>query len=1196
MMITITWKQWVQAFCVGLIGLTCIAFSAHAEDITADATISDVSFTSTSTTPSEPTTLTISFTIAEELAEPERIYFQIEPTDCQEDDSDNCRYDFSSLTDGDLTFSGPGSLTVDQASEEGNFEVQLSENLSAGAYTLSFNAVNPAAEAAQRILALTSTFDGCEAETRCGTEDEDAVAIGTVLVTGTITNGEGIAIQTHGQAHDESWSQQVHFNSGPYGKYWIFGGGFSSIQEMYITIYPDPEETGASTHTEIVSLTGGTPVVHNFSPPVANKHIVGSVTYESTGDPVTAVSLYVNNETGDHTGGDVDANGEFDISVSSAGPHEVCLSDHHELQTDWYTDNWEARCNTVQFTDDDSEESETVNFKVKIADAMIVGTVSPTPSEGGWISFSADDHWFGGNVSDTDGTFSVAVVGGDTTISATTLFATAVSSTEYTVSYEGYGDDDNYYLKADPVTVSAGETVDVGTLALTEKDVTLTITATDGAKPISGMDVNAWQHNGGWTNEQTDDSGVAVLKLYEGTWWVEPSTHDMTQYTNEEGAYEVSVVSGDTGTHTFTLTATTLSVNISLQDSEGALLNTLHGWAGCWEPESHHGGIGGSIDNGVATFGAVAGDYTCNVWVSENSPYQSTGDQNVTFVDGEDATLPFTMVERTSTLVANVKTTDNELVTDSDMYVFAAGTTGSWSDEIIGDDGQATLLLAPGTYHVGVHNPHKGGGGLTDYIPLTQWNSDLQLLDGEAVNTTVTVERVNATVTATLTDPDGNPVDWAHVGCGNWQEMEGVVLADTEGARVIENWAQTGSDGVAVVGLVTGHEYECWAGASSDSGFLSPESQQAKLLNKANIDLTFPFREADATIEGTVNAPGDAEDSISDLWCNAWSESGAHSHSGSHNKEFSLNAIKGDTWGIWCDGFTTAEDGTRTWYHSEEDEKVELKKAGASTGHEVKLVESWWNAYEGGSYTGDGTQATTIILPDGAELYIPANAIVSSGNETITYDPVFHAYHSFQDSPFGVPWNFEAYDANNVLVSGDFNSAVTLTIPYREEDLTKMGINEDNVLPKIYNPESGTWETVDKVAQNEEANTITFTLSHFSQVGLVYNKQRVGTDYSPAKKVKKLKVKKKLRKKKRVTVTWKRHKYRTILKIQKWNKKKKKYKKFRTIRVKKNKKNRIVRKLKAGTKYRVKARKRRTVDGEYYFSNWTKWVKFKTAE
>ncbi len=103
-------------------------------------------------------------------------------------------------------------------------------------------------------------------------------------------------------------------------------------------------------------------------------------------------------------------------------------------------------------------------------------------------------------------------------------------------------------------------------------------------------------------------------------------------------------------------------------------------------------------------------------------------------------------------------------------------------------------------------------------------------------------------------------------------------------------------------------------------------------------------------------------------------------------------------------------------------------------------------------------------------------------------------------------------------------------------------------------------------------------------------------DYSPAAKVKKLKVKKKLRKRKRATTTWKKHSYVTVLKLQKWNKKKKKYKKHKTFRVKKNKKKKVMKKLKAGTKYRVRARKRRTVDGTHYFSDWTKWVKFRTKK
>ncbi len=105
----------------------------------------------------------------------------------------------------------------------------------------------------------------------------------------------------------------------------------------------------------------------------------------------------------------------------------------------------------------------------------------------------------------------------------------------------------------------------------------------------------------------------------------------------------------------------------------------------------------------------------------------------------------------------------------------------------------------------------------------------------------------------------------------------------------------------------------------------------------------------------------------------------------------------------------------------------------------------------------------------------------------------------------------------------------------------------------------------------------------------------VAAYYTPAT-VKNLKVKKKLRKRKSATASWKKHKYTTVLKLQKWNKKKKRYAKYKTYRVKKNKKKKLMKKLKPDTKYRVRARKRRTVDGEYYYSDWSKWVKFTTAQ
>ncbi len=1191
-----TMRYWTALFCIGL-GLAGFAAAASAETVD-DPTFSSVAVELSSTTPGDTgVTADFTFTTVAEIPVGYSIIIDFIQVDCAEYSWDNCQWDVGELSASDV--SGMSGLTINEELSYGNYLVlDNAEDIPAGSYVLSVHNLSlPNYNGAYRAYMSTWASDNTGLEEYFVATKSDPFMLGEILVTGTIADADGNPVNTYGQVRDESWSVYRGFDSDQWGFYAVGAEAFAGITgTLYATVYPDTVVTGLATTTETFDYSGST-VALDIEPNAASKTITGTIVYEETGEGVSTAAVYASSATGDGSSTDADVNGEFTMTLGG-GSYTICLSDQYDdetgesVQKDWYV-NWEDNCQDVEFADDNSVETEALEFVVHLADARIEGVfVNPDgsfPVDGGWVSFWTDGLWFGGNVDSSDGSFSVAVVGGDSSISATTLRARAIGSTVYQAQYTPSSHEEHTYWDEVEVEVNADETLDLGTIVLAERDVVYTATVVDqDGNPVQGIQVSAWQDVGGWTSDETDENGVAVLYLYEGRWTIRPDTWNTPQYVYSGYGVQQEFSSGDEESGTFELEATTLTVTINARDSDGNIL-PLHGWANCWE-QNGGSGFGASLDYGVAELSAVGGDYWCGVWVPEDSEYQAAGQDLYTFVDGVDQTIDIEMLARTASATVYVKDQDNNLVTDVRAWVYANSTTGSWVNERL-EDGVATLRLAPGTYGFGVWFEDQNS-----YIAgWSYYGEETEIADGENATETITVQAVTGSLTAILEDEDGNPVPFTWVGCSNWPELENQVTGDFEGGRVIENGNGSGTDGVAVIGLVADHIYECWVGVPSDQSLISPGSQLIDLTSSDDVNETFVFQTADATIDGDVEFADGSEGTIEDinwLWCNGWAEEGYSSNDDSTGTEFSLPVISGN-WHVWCGTDVVNDDGSRSWYNAQEDTLVEVTGEGSFDAGTITLTESVFEIPESFSETFDATSLKTIVLEDGTTLTIPANALATDGNVTLTAEPELQSYHTYADAPFGFPWNFEVYDGDGVLISGDFNESVTITIPYDEEQLAELGLDESIIFPKVWDDAAGAWVDVTNATQDMDANTITFTVQHFSQIGLVYdNQQAVAAASSKPLKPRALDVKR--RKAHSVVVDWKQPSNgdsvnvgRYKVQVRKFQvKDKSKYRKF----VVKGKTQRKVKKLKSDTRYQFRVRACNT-NG---CSDFTKWKKFRT--
>lgn len=1144
-------------------------FFASAETVD-DPTVTVVTLDSLSSTTPGATgvTATVSFTTNATITAETGFYIQLDQTDCYLWNWEECQYDFSDLTTGNI---GGVAGTLDTGATDGN--VLLFRNtgaMAAGDYTVTIGGLtNPDYHGGIRALVSTPESDTSGLSGRIMTKS-DPLTLGDILVKGTVKDSGGDPIETYGQIHDNNWNVNNHFNADEWGFYAVRKEGFSSGDKVFLTVYPDTENTGLATFTSEFTYNGTT-ITKNIVPPAASKTVNGSIKYES-GGAVTTASAYANGKNGEWTNADVDSNGNFTLTLAG-GEYEVCVSDKWDengmVEKDWYI-KWEDSCESISFDLDDTTEIKTADFKVQKADAKIKGIFKNKdgsfPVDGGWVSFWKDDLWFGGDVSSTDGSFSVAVIGGRSSLAATSFRKTSITSTTYQVQYQPHNTDEKTYWSKTEIDVNENQTLDLGVITLSEKDIAFTATVRDkNGNPIEGIYIDAWQENGGWSNEVTGADGKAMLYLYPGKWNIRPSTWDKPEYLYVGEEYRQEFESGDTSAWTFTVQKTSVNVTVNTRDAAGNIVE-VNGWANCWSRIGDWGGFGGDIKYGTAEFGAIAGTYNCGVWTPENSDYQASGEKTVLFVDGQDVILDFVMQARTATANLFVKDQNNKLVKNQRGWVNASSDSGSWTDKMLGDDGTAQLRLAPGRYHFGVWFPED-----SDYISSWSFDRGMSFADGETKSKTIEVNKITGTLKAKLLDADGKPVKHAWVGCGNYEELEDVLTADTKGAKLIESGASSGDRGIANVGLVAGHVYECWVGAPPESGMISPKSKRIDLTGDAHVEATFKFREANAKIKGEIFFGKNSEaarngmqaEHINDLWCNGWAEEGYNTFDDSSDKSYTLAAIKG-IWHIWCDGFVNNEDGSRTWYHAVEDKRVKVPGPGVYRNNNIKMIKSFFTIPESVSETFDSTQLTTLLIDANTTLTVPANALATEGNVTITAEPEMHAVHTFADTPFGIPWNFEAYDSNGVLISGNFNANVTLEITYDPAALEHFGIEESNILPKYWDESTGTWQNVSNAIQDMKNNTITFSLEHFSQVGLTYGTQ---TAQAQAKKKppKKVRIKKGSRTSHGFTVLWKKRKaarkYRIEVSALNGNL-------IRSYKVKRRFRKKVVRGLKANKKYK----------------------------
>ncbi|MBI3120301.1 MAG: carboxypeptidase regulatory-like domain-containing protein [Candidatus Kerfeldbacteria bacterium] len=906
--------------------------------------------------------------------------------------------------------------------------------------------------------------------------------MGTVIVTGTVTDPDGNAVPYAGvDFYNENWTVHSWASTDQNGVYAIVGTVANGT--YYISAYPPQDSAFTQSDRVTVNYSGST-VTANYQFASATKTLVVNVSYDD-GTPVTTAQVNAWNNRGGGTSSNVDENGQATFTLSG-GEWQVMpeapwnQEDGRREDVDWVSSEQKF----VTFANDDTEETQTVAITVQKSNARITGRlVDPDggPVQNAWVDFRQGDGRGIGTSTDSDGDFSAALVAGN-----------------YKMGIWAGQQYSNLYFQEMNVSVAVNQTLDLGTLSMSEYDAQITGTLTDtNGDPVSGLQVNTWLETGsGWSNTQTGDDGIYSLGVYAGQWQVSPDNRPESGYVYAGDSQRVKVTSGQTVTGVdFEVSVADATLVLQLVAEDGGSVQDIFGGVGCYEAgggfKDFGGGVHGGFDRGVARLPVVGGKtYTCNLWLPPEVEYSVEGEVEVEVPEGETVTEQVTLLAHNATIRGFLKDQNGQLVRNTEAEIWAADENFmSWRNTRLNADGSFSMTVRDGTYNLGYWFPMRVGEE-SEYLQTHSENNRVTVAEGATVTKVLLAPKRNASVTGEILDPDGDPVEghlW--IGASNRRFLEERVKGDFEGAMILDIGSEV-MDGEFSLGLVAGThavtgdkvEYEVFVG-------LPPEKQSMRWMPPQNVtltpdagdelELTMQFTEADTEMTGTVRTE---EGEIPDhgfVW--AWNDLGGFSGVEVWNGEFALPLNISE--GFWHIG-AHAEIFGEGFFEAEE--TMVLVSSDEPLEHDFVVSEYRYDVPESSSFSFDAGTAFSATLEDGTEITVPAGAMGESGstvNLTATPDVNFYETGDKQVGG-GFVWDFEAFVDNQLVES--FNSNVTLSIPYNEDELSELdGMDEENISGQYYDDQSNTWNPPDTTTVDTVNDRIILQLSHFTQVGIV---------------------------------------------------------------------------------------------------------------
>jgi hypothetical protein len=856
------------------------------------------------------------------------------------------------------------------------------------------------------------------------------------------------------------WSFQVGSNTGSDGKFYI--SGMSAGDYLIEVGMPGPEDTStdgflAPAAREVTfsstTLDLSTSSDDFFKFTKAVKTITGYVK-KNDGTAVSGAQVSANKKGAmgspnmTTTGADGSytlyvGGGEWELFVSPGWNQET----NSQASVDW---TFAGRPPTVSFKLDSTVETKSQDIEVIKATAKVKGKV--VKPDGTALTMAGIGVW------------SMSGIGTGGGLDMSGAFEVSVPAGTYQIGI--FADSDDFAAPAGlTATVVDNQTLDMGTIKMVVKDSVISGKVVDeSGNGIAGIDVHAFSEGmGGGMPRQTGSDGTYSIKVTAGSWMVmaEVGFNSSLNYANTQPPRKVTIGSKETVTGiNFTLVATNARISGQITDANGTLLSDFWGFAfveGAMGP-----GSGGPVEGGKFVIKVAAGTYEVGVGSPPGSNYTADSRETVTVAKDETKSVTIKAKANDAKIIGSLKDDEGNPITSAIEVIAENGSGGFQHQLAMG--GSYSLNVSAGTWRIGFWDI-SGSGYMSDSVD----DNKVTVASGGSATKDIVLKKANATIKGKVTKPDGTAMSMAFVTVDNRAGQKDL----DDGKRMMENGTMTDANGEYTLRVPAG-TYYVQAHIPPGQGYISPDRTAVSVAKNGEATVNMVFKLADAKITGKVTKGGSAAYGAF-VW--AWGEKGGFSETrvNALDGSYEVQVTKGDNWHIGA----VMEDGKKVYKSAE----TIVSVTGATVSQDLAVSESSLTLPDPVTVTFDATDMKVANLSDGTSISIPANAMATSGNITLTATPKAELKSQQNAKPIGIGYDFTATNASGSAVT-NFNSSISITVPYTEQQLTDMKVTENDLNPSYYDETGGTWRNVGTSAVNKDANTVTFTTDHFTQFAL----------------------------------------------------------------------------------------------------------------
>ena len=899
--------------------------------------------------------------------------------------------------------------------------------------------------------------------------------IGTPLAVGRVLDPDGNPVQgAWVNIHEHNSAEGQPFfgydDTDDLGYYAIgsaeYGAVVANGTQVKIVANAPPENFQWGMTEEFIHTYNGSTISQNLQFTLPTKTISGTLTY-SDGAPVVGATInFWSSDGNGFTNDTTDSTGSYSALVKG-GKWDVMPQS--ESSSDW---SYGMPPMSVSFEKNTAAESQTVNFTVQRANATIKGAVrlpdGSTPSDPSKFNI---------------GVFSMGGSGANGQLDDNGNFSLNVAAGSYQIDIMDM--DQNYASpEMNPLSISENETVDVGIITLIARDAYITGTISDeNGNGVAGINIGAFKIKGmGWGQGIVNNDGTAfTIKVFPGKWIVNipPFTGSGTSYVLDGNPEQVEVSSGETVTVNVKLVAATATIRGSILDTNGNMVADSYGFVFADRAGSAPfmgPGLGGTVERGSYTFNVPPGTYNVGMGMMPGTDYSAGEPTEITVAANQTITNNITVYENDMTVIGEIRDESGNKVTGAFMEIFATNGTGAWQNAFINQaDGTYSLRLSSAV------DPWSLGYFIdpsTGYFSEKLTDNSISGNSGDTLTKNITIRRADATISGRVLDGDGNPMEGVKVFADNRSGKQDRDEAMFMGPMFM-NDNVSNANGEFSIQLPHGTYYvSASLPRSAYSDLINPNRVEVVLAENQTVSgIELAFKKSDSVISGTVTLDG-APNGDAYVW--AWSENGGYNETeAGSDGSFSLNVTQNDTWHMGVNNDIVDS----TDYVRSSEEIIETGNQ-AAIAQDINLETVDDGLADPVSTTFSSSNSKVANLSDGSRISIPANAMGTSGNVTLNASTTSEIPRTTAAKPIGTGMELTAFDSSGSSVTS-FNSNVTISIPYDEDELDDMLVTEDDLVAAYWDENNGIWEPLDNYSIDKENNKVVFSTSHFTTFAIV---------------------------------------------------------------------------------------------------------------